>query len=1152
MTTADFVHLHVHSEYSLLDGANRLDQLMAKARDFGMGSIALTDHGNLFGAIQFYKKAREYGIHPVLGCEVYTAPSSRFERNPAQGIGDSSNHLVLLAENETGYRNLIHLVTAGYLEGFYYRPRVDREILAEHSEGLIVFSGCLKGEIPSYLLQGQTERARQTACWFRDVFGPDRFFLELQDHGLEEQAHVSPMLIDMARKLQIPLVVTNDCHYLNQDDSVAHDVLLCIQTGKTVNDPKRLKFATNQFYVKSPREMEELFDGVPEALSVTREIAERCHLDFPFGQIHLPRYETPPGTNLDGYLETLARKGLEERLRQAGLWGGEEAGRYRERLDEELQIINRMGYAGYFLVVWDFIDYARRQGIPVGPGRGSAAGSLVAYSLRITDLDPIRYGLLFERFLNPERISMPDIDIDFCMERRDEVIDYVVRKYGRENVAQIITFGTMMAKAAVRDVGRAMDMPYGEVDRIAKLIPNRLNITLSEAIQDESRLAELQAADPKVDFLLKTAQKIEGLTRHASTHAAGVVISPRPLAEFVPLYRGSKNEILTQYAMGDIESLGLLKMDFLGLRTLTVIRHTLVLVRETSGVDLTPEELALDDPDTYALLGEARTLGVFQLEGSGLREILRKLKPEVFEDLIALVALYRPGPLGSGMVEDFIRRKHKQVPIHYDHPLLEEILKETYGVILYQEQVMQIASVLAGFSLGEADLLRRAMGKKQPEIMAQQRQKFQEGARSRGIPEGVAIKIFDQMEYFAGYGFNKSHSAAYALVAYWTAYLKAHFSREFMAALLTSDMDNTDKVIKYLDGCREMGIPVSPPDVNESSKDFSVAGNSLRFGLAAVKNVGVAAVENILAVRQRSGPFPSLEAFCQSIDLRAVNRRVIESLIKGGAFDGWGISRAALMADLDKTIEVGHRSQKDRETGQTSLFSLVNQVPERKPRTKPVPEWPESLRLQYEKEALGFYITGHPLARYAQLLKAFTNSTTQTLAEKNGNREVSLGGMVNKLRSLVTKKGDPMGIFELEDLYGSVEVVVFPDVYKDAGQFLAGEEPVWVKGTAEVDGDAVKLRASRVLPLEQAPLLQGFSVHINLQVEQVKRSTLLGLRDLLQGSQGESKVYLHFHFPKQSTIHMLAGNSFRILPEGPILEAIEGLVGEGSVVLEPG
>ena len=738
MTTADFVHLHVHSEYSLLDGANRLDQLMERAKDLGMGAIGLTDHGNLFAAVQFYKKAREYGVHPVLGCEAYTAPGSRFERNPAQGIGDSSNHLLLLAENEKGYGNLIQLVTAGYLEGFYYRPRMDREILAEHSEGLIAFSGCLGGEIPSYIMEGQTEKANKTAGWFREVFGPDRFYLELQDHGLEEQHHVNPILMEMSRKLDIPLVVTNDCHYLNQDDSLAHDVLLCIQTGKTVNDPKRLKFATNQFYVKSPEEMRALFDGVPQALSVTREIAERCNVDFSFDQIHLPRYETPLGTSLDGYLETLARKGLEERLRQSGLWETAERGRYLERLDLELKVINRMGYAGYFLVVWDFIDYARRQGIPVGPGRGSAAGSLVAYSLRITDLDPIRYGLLFERFLNPERISMPDIDIDFCMERRDEVINYVVGKYGRENVAQIITFGTMMAKAAVRDVGRALDMPYGEVDRIAKLVPNRLNITLGEAIQEESRLSELQEADPKVDFLLKTAQKLEGLTRHASTHAAGVVISPRPLIEFVPLYRGSKNEILTQYAMGDIESLGLLKMDFLGLRTLTVIRYTLELVRETSGVDLIPEMLPLDDPDTYALLGEARTLGVFQLEGSGLREILRKLKPEVFEDLIALVALYRPGPLGSGMVDDFIRRKHKQVPIVYDHPSLEGILKETYGVILYQEQVMQIASVMAGFSLGEADLLRRAMGKKQLEIMAQQRQKFLEGARGRGIPEGVA------------------------------------------------------------------------------------------------------------------------------------------------------------------------------------------------------------------------------------------------------------------------------------------------------------------------------------------------------------------------------------------------------------------------------
>ncbi|MBI3599482.1 MAG: DNA polymerase III subunit alpha, partial [Nitrospinae bacterium] len=900
MQHSDFVHLHLHTQYSLLDGAIRLEPLFKKAGEYKMPSLAITDHGNMFGAVDFYQTAKKYGIKPIIGCEVYVAPTSRLEKSSQEGISDSSYHLILLAKNITGYKNLVSLVSAGYLEGFYYRPRIDKELLSKHTEGLIALSSCMKGEIQRLLHKGQKDNAYKAASFYKDIMGERRFYLEIQDQNIPDQKDINRDMLDMAKKLSIPLAATNDCHYMDEKDAEAHEVLLCIQTGKTTDDPKRMRFTTNQFYFKSPQEMKLLFKEAPEAISNTVEIAERCNLDMRFDQIHLPHYDVPSDTTLDGYLRDMAIHGLEKRLKKSeelGVKSEELRKVYFDRLESELKMIKAMGYSGYFLIVWDFIDYARRKGIPVGPGRGSAAGSLVAYALRITDLDPIKYGLLFERFLNPERISMPDIDIDFCMERRDEVIDYVTEKYG--NVAQIITFGSMNAKAVIRDVGRAMAMPYSEADRIAKLIPNRLNITLDDAIKEEPRFKEMEKKDERVKRLLDIARILEGLPRHASTHAAGVVISPAPLTEFMPLYKANKGEITTQYPMEDIEKLGLLKMDFLGLRTLTVIRKTEELIRKRYESGFSIENIPLNDKDTYKLLSDARTFGVFQLESSGLRDILRKLKPEVFEDVIALVALYRPGPLGSGMVDDFIKRKHGTVPIKNIVPQLDDILKETYGVILYQEQVMRIAGVLGGFSMGAADTLRRAMSKKKPEEMAQQREKFVKGAVANGIPQDKADKIFDLMEHFAGYGFNKSHSAAYALVAYQTAYLKSHYPLEFMSSLLSSEMGNTDKVIQYIAECKDMGIQALPPDINESFSDFTVVyeenvevgmkksgvgsresnpnpeprtlplhKGGIRFGLAAVKNVGGSAVEAILKVREIKGSFNSLMDFCESVDLR--------------------------------------------------------------------------------------------------------------------------------------------------------------------------------------------------------------------------------------------------------------------------------------------
>ncbi len=1143
MSRAEFVHLHLHTQYSLLDGACQLDRLIAKAKEYRMPALAMTDHGNLFGAIDFYTAAMKEGIKPIVGCEVYIAPGSRFERTPQDGQYEGANHLTLLCRDATGYKNLIKLATAGFLEGFYYKPRIDRELFAQHGEGLVVLSGCLNSELGHALVDKDEARAAQIAAFYMDAVGKENYYLEIQDHGLEDQRTMTRGVLPLAKRLGIPVVATNDVHYLNAGDHKAHEVLLCVQTGKTLKDPDRWQFSSQQFYFKSPAEMQEVFGEVPEALQNTIAIAERCNLELKFGQFRLPRYAVPEGHTLDSYLRELAEAGLRKRYSSPGK-------AVLERLEGELAVIAKMGFAGYFLVVWDFISYARSRGIPVGPGRGSAAGSLVAYCLGITSIDPLRYGLLFERFLNPERISMPDMDIDFCYERRDEVIEYVTRKYGAENVSQIITFGTLGAKAVIRDVGRAMGMTYADVDKIAKMVPNTLNITLDDALKDSAPLRQAVEKRPEITELIETARVLEGLTRHASTHAAGVVISSEPLIEHVPLYKGAKGEITTQYAMGAIEKIGLLKMDFLGLRTLTVIANTLRLIKESRGVSLEIETIPQDDPATYQLLGEAKTFGVFQFESSGMRDLLRQLRPSLIEDIIALVALYRPGPMQ--LIPDFIERKHGRTKVVYDHPLMESILKETYGIMVYQEQVMRIASELAGFSMGEADILRRAMGKKNPELMAEQRKKFVDGAMARGVPEKKAERIFGFMEQFAGYGFNKSHSAAYAFIAYQTAYLKANYPVEFMAALLTSEMADTDKIVKYIEECRAMGIEVLPPDVNESSSDFAVVGDKIRFGLVAVKNVGEAAIQSILASRRDQGRYRDLFDFCQRVDLRLVNKRVVESLIKCGTFDSLGARRSQLMAVVDKAMEAAASTQRDRARGQVSLLDMLGAGETAAPQGGTLPELPEWERMQLlaaEKETLGFYITGHPLAEHRAQIARLATASTEDLPSLADKSTVKLAGIVTAVKEISTKSGERMAFVTLEDLVGSVEAVVFPDVYRSSMLNLAKDSAVLVKGQVDVSEETVKLLLSEVRPLSLSGNGSPPLVEVTLAGTAASSDGLRRLRELLQAHPGEAALRVRLRLPEGGQVTIAPASTLTVAADDNLRQALEAEFGAGCLTL---
>jgi DNA polymerase-3 subunit alpha len=1148
--SSKFVHLHLHTQYSLLDGAITLEALVNKTKEYKMPAVAMTDHGNLFGGIEFYQLALKKGIKPILGCEMYIqSEGSRFDKKMMRG-NEPYHHLVLLAQDMEGYRNLCKLITAGHLEGFYYKPRIDKEILRAHSKGLIALSGCLSGEMAHAALAEGISGAKRVAEEFRQIFD-DRFYLEIQPDNIPEQKRLNDVLKQLSPALSIPLVATNDCHYLRKEDAAAHEALLCIQTGKTLQDEDRMKFSSDHFYLHSPAEMGERFPDLPGALEESFKISERCNLELDFKTYYFPKFDPPKGKTLDDYLQEQAKAGLEGRWRLINLTLGptlkeeEKAAvvkKYEDRLTRELGMIFQMGFSGYFLIVADFINYAKSQNIPVGPGRGSAAGSLVAYCLNITDIDPLPYNLLFERFLNPERISMPDMDIDFCMNRRDEVIKYVQEKYG--NVGQIITFGKMKAKAVVRDVGRVMNMPYGEVDRIAKLIPNTLNITLDEACRVESRLKEMEEKDPRVQKLLLTARSLEGLTRHASTHAAGVVISDKPLVDFMPLYRGQHDEIISQYDMKSIEKIGLIKFDFLGLKTLTVIDSAVKIIRRTRGKEIKINELPPDDPEVYKNLSTGDTGGIFQLESSGMRELIAKMKPSTFPDLIALVALYRPGPLGSGMVDEFINRKHGKIPVKYELPSLEPILDETYGVIVYQEQVMQIASVLADFSLGDADLLRRAMGKKKPEEMAEQKDKFIKGSLNKKIPQKKAEKIFDLMAKFAEYGFNKSHSAAYAYISYQTAYLKTHFTVEYMASLLTHEMGNTDKVMNYIYDCRQHGVAILPPDINESFSGFSVVGEKeIRFGLAAVKNVGEAAIESIVETRKQIGAFKSFPHFCEEIDHRKVNRRVLESLIKCGAFDSTGTKRSEAFSMLDPVLERASQVQREKELGQGSLFGM----PEISHRPDAIPKgvaWTRREMLSFEKEALGFYISGHPLTDYIDTLRERSPYDTESIQTLEDGKEISFGGVVSSLREITTKGGDRMGFATIEDLKGTVSVIIFAELFKQIHPLLKGDDPIFIRGTVDVGEDAVKIVARQIVRLHStsgnSPSTGAREVHFHLSKARVTKEQLESLKSLLKSHRGEAPAYLHLNDLKENG----KGETILKLPDGLKVNPTEELVRE--------
>ncbi|KFZ44289.1 DNA polymerase III subunit alpha [Smithella sp. D17] len=1154
MKHSDFVHLHLHTQYSLLDGMIRLEDLFKKAREYKMPAIAITDHGNMFGAIDFYQHAYKHGVKPIIGCELYVAPNKLTDRTAG---GESAKHLIVLVKNAQGYKNLMKLTTAGYLKGFYYRPRVDKELLKECHEGLIASSACLHGEIADLIMQGNIEEAKKVARHYQEIFGEDNFYLEIMENGIPEQKIANAGLLEISSELSIPLIATNDCHYLERDHAEAHDILLCIQTGKTIKDADRMSLSTDQFYFRSPEEMHQLFSLTPEALSNTVSIAERCNFSLETGKFYLPNFEIKnPEESLNEYLERKAREGLEklfpvilkdQKENEAAI-----KEKYEKRLNEELEIIKSMGFAGYFLIVSDFVKHAKHNNIPVGPGRGSAPGSLVAYAIRITNIDPIRYNLFFERFLNPSRKTMPDIDIDFCQEGRDEIIRYVTEKYGQDKVSQIITFGKMQAKGVVRDVGRALDIPYSEADRIAKLIPNTLNITLNEAIKAEPRLAQEEKNNPQIAKLLSLSRILEGINRHASTHAAGVVISDVPLVERVPLC-SPKDDVVSQYSMNDIQTVGLTKFDFLGLKTLTVIKNTLNFIKESKDIEIDIDNLPLDDKKTYELLMKGETDGIFQLESSGMRDLAINLKPDHIEDIIALIALYRPGPMK--MLPEFTARKQGKTKITYELPQLEAILKETYGIILYQEQVMQIASIIGGYSMSEADTLRKVMSKKKAAEMDKEKPKFLEGAKKHKINENKAKTIWEQMETFAEYGFNKSHSTSYAIIAYQTAYLKAHYPAAFMAALLTSEKDNRDKIIKYMSACKELGINILPPDLNESQRDFTISGENIRFGMAAIKNVGIAAVDSIISVR-KDGKFTSFMDFLSRVDLRKVNKRVIESLIKCGAFDSLSYKRRQLMEHYEEAMDEAQRNQKEKQSNQSSFFDQFNsggssednglksyQIPD------DVPEWDHKKLLSIEREALGFYITGHPLLRFADRLKFVTNADSGNLNTKNDKDTVTVAGVVSGISEKTTKRKDIMCYVTLEDLQGSINIIFFAELYKKYYSFLHEEEPIVVKGTLDIGGgeETPKIIALEVTSLSKSLENPYKQVRFMVDASKVSTESLSSFISSMKKFQGKYEGYMHIMNGKSETIVYL-GDDFRLDINDKLKKEADGILGEGATI----
>src|SRR5215510_12822457 len=1125
----EFVHLHLHTDYSLLDGACNIQKLVKRVSEIGQQAVAMTDHGNIYGTVEFMDEAEKAGIKPIVGCELYICKKDDHRAPPE---GDTYNHLLVLAENEQGYQNLIRITSEASLNGFYYKPRISKKFLAEHSQGLIGLSGCRAGEVCEHLLAGKYDAAKAAAAGYREIFGKDNFFIEIQAQGLPEEHRIHADLFRLEKELGLPMVATNDSHYLCEDDAHAQDVLVCVQTGKSIHDENRLKFHGNQFFVKSSEEMGRVFSGRPDVLARTLAIAERCNFKLNKIKNPFPEFQVPAGYTLDSYFEHVAREGFARRWQALGPLA--EAGKlkksraeYEQRLSLEVGMIQQMKFPGYFLIVWDFIRYARENSIPVGPGRGSAAKALVAYAMGITDIDPLQHELLFERFLNPERVSLPDIDIDFCMNRRGEVINYVTQKYGRDNVAQIITFGTMAAKAAIKDVGRAMDIPYTDVDRIAKMVPATLNITLDKALDDSPPLQEAYENEMQVRELIDTARKLEGLVRNSGVHAAGVVISPKPLTELVPLHKTKNDEIVTAFDMKAVEKMGLLKMDFLGLTTLTILDDALKLIAQR-GTPIDLEKIPLDDPKTYeSVFHTGLTSGIFQFESGGMTDVLRRYKPNSIDDLTALNALYRPGPIQGGMIDDFIDRKWGRKKVEYELPELEELLKETLGVIVYQEQVMQIANVLAGYSLGEADLLRRAMGKKIAAEMQAQRDRFVKGAVERGFPEKKIVKIFDLMEQFAGYGFHKSHSAAYALLAFQTAYLKTHYPVEFMAALLTSQTGSTDSVVKYNNECREMGIPVEPPDINYSDANFTPHGEAIRFGLAAVKNVGRNAIDSIIQARSEVKKFSSLFEFCEKIDLRLLNKRVLESLIKSGALDSLG-TRAQLMAGLDRAIERGQKVQRDAEFGQHGLFGVFeSDMPQQADRLPEVPEWDEHQRLAAEKEILGFFITGHPMEKYRDKLQDFSGymdaAAIGAMKQGTGKDEIPTAGIISGVRVIKSRKGELYAQAVLEDMAGSVEAIVFPEAYKRLAEKLKMEVPVFVRGSVRVEeGASPKLAISTISSLDEVKPKLPRSVRIRLPLDIAQLETVDALHNLFRDRRGEAKVLFNLERPGDFMVVMEA------------------------------
>ena len=1181
---AEFTHLHLHTDYSLLDGACDVDKLAAHVSKIGQSAVAMTDHGNIFGAVHFFDAAKKKGIKPILGCELYICQA---EDHRAKGDGDKYNHLLVLAENEEGYRNLVRLTSEAALHGFYRKPRVSKSFLAKHTKGLIGFSGCLAGEVSQHLMAGEYDKAKSAAGTYEEMFGRNNFFLEVQDHRLAPDKAVVDAMFRMERDLNIPLVATNDSHYIADEDSRAHEVLLCVQTAGSMNDPKRFKFDTEEFYIKSADEMARVFPDHPEVLARTMQFPERCNVKLSKVENPFPEFPVPEGMDLDSYFEQVCREGLEKRLatnvahlRSRGLLR-RTIDEYHARLNREIDCIKQMKFPGYFMIVWDFIRYAREQHIPVGPGRGSAAGSLVAYCMEITDIDPLQNELLFERFLNPERISMPDIDIDFCMNRRGEVIEYVRRKYGTDQVAQIITFNTMAAKAAIKDVGRALDMPYGEVDRIAKMIQGRIGVTIAEVLKDNGPLTQAYDSEPRIKELIDTAMRLEGLVRGAGVHAAGVVIAPSPLTELVPVTRTKDDAIVTSYDMGAIEKMGLLKMDFLGLTTLTVIDDALKLIEATKNVTLDMATIPLDDVKTYEqVFHRALTSGVFQFESSGMRDVLRRYKPNSVEDLTALNALYRPGPIQGGMIDEFIERKWGRRAVEYELPVLEPILSETLGVMLYQEQVMQISNRVAGFSLSQADMLRRAMGKKDAAEMARQKIRFMEGAAENKHNKDTAGNIFDLMAKFAEYGFNKSHSAAYALLAYHTAWLKTHYPVEFMAALLTSETSKPENVVKYISECREMGIAVVPPDVQISLASFTpsvvqnAAGESveaIRFGLAAIKNVGHNAIESVLSARaevQKDGKpgFASLWEFCDRVDLRLMNKRVLESLIKAGAMDCFG-DRAQVMAALDNAIERSQKAQKDKQSGQSGLFGIFDSdfaTPAATAKSEALPvaaKWDEHTRLQNEKDVLGFFVSGHPMDKYREKLRNLKVVDTATACEmkpepqvfrrgggQQETNEISIAGVITGLKVAKSKRsGEMYAQAVLEDTVGKIELIAFPQSYEKLAEKLKIDVPVVVRGSLRGEEDsAPKLAVSSIQALEDIKLKLPDALRIKVPLHSSDAALLDKLLSLFHASPGTGKLLLDFEEPGEFCA-VLEPARVTVAADRLFIDHVEALVGRGGV-----